>query len=66
MPLLWTKSYLNFFLFMETPHRLITLSACVWSTFSCLLLVKAAGLALSHWLEKVANSVPPFLITEES
>jgi hypothetical protein len=28
---------------MRTLLRLITLSACIWSTFSCLLLVRAAG-----------------------
>jgi hypothetical protein len=28
---------------MRKPLRLITLSACIWPPFSCLLLVKAAG-----------------------
>jgi hypothetical protein len=34
----------------------------IWSTFSCLLLVKAAGALAYHWREKAANSSPPFLM----
>ncbi len=37
------KIFFNFFLLLQTPLRLITLSAYIWSTFSCSLLLKAAG-----------------------
>jgi hypothetical protein len=44
LPLLGkTNIFFNFFWLMQTPLRLITISACIWSTFSDLLLVKAAG-----------------------
>jgi hypothetical protein len=37
------KIFFNFFWLFQTPLHLITLSAYIWSTFSCSLLVKAAG-----------------------
>jgi hypothetical protein len=55
--------FFYFFRLMRTLLRLITLSACIWSTFACLLLVKAAG---THWLEKVENATTHLLNIDQS
>ncbi len=55
---------------MRTPLYFITLSACIWSTFSCLLLVKATGPCFllagkSNILLHNYKNTPPFLIIDE-